>query len=32
MGMSGKGERKQPIIDLIKEYKSIYLIATGGAA
>lgn len=32
MGMIGKGERKQPTIDLIKEYKSIYLIATGGAA
>jgi fumarate hydratase, class I len=32
MGMIGKAERKQPTIDLIKEYKSIYLIATGGAA
>ncbi|WWW12070.1 fumarate hydratase C-terminal domain-containing protein [Arcobacter cryaerophilus gv. pseudocryaerophilus] len=32
MGMIGKGERKQPTIDLIKEYKSIYLIATGGVA
>ena len=27
-----KAERKQPTIDLIKEYKSMYLIATGGAA
>ncbi|WP_321315408.1 fumarate hydratase [Halarcobacter sp.] len=32
MGMIGKAERKQPTIDLIKEYKSMYLIATGGAA
>ncbi|NQY95057.1 MAG: fumarate hydratase [Campylobacteraceae bacterium] len=32
MGMIGKAERKQPTIDLIKEYGSIYLIATGGAA
>lgn len=32
MGMIGKAERKQPTIDLIKEYKSTYLIATGGAA
>jgi fumarate hydratase, class I len=32
LGMIGKAERKQPTIDLIKEYKSIYLIATGGAA
>ena len=32
MGMIGKAERKQPTIDLIKEYKSIYLIATGGVA
>ncbi len=32
MGMIGKAERKQATIDLIKEYKSIYLIATGGAA
>lgn len=32
MGMIGKAERKQPTIDLIKKYKSIYLIATGGAA
>ena len=26
-----KVKRKQPTIDLIKEYKSIYLIVTGGA-
>ena len=32
MGMIGKAERKQPTIDLIKKYKSMYLIATGGAA
>ena len=32
LGMIGKAERKQPTIDLIKEYGSIYLIATGGAA
>lgn len=32
LGMIGKAERKQPTIDLIKEYKSTYLIATGGAA
>lgn len=32
MGMIGKAERKQPTIDLIKEYESSYLIATGGAA
>ncbi|MCJ8326837.1 MAG: fumarate hydratase [Campylobacterales bacterium] len=32
LGMIGKAERKQPTIDLIKEYKSMYLIATGGAA
>jgi len=32
MGMIGKAERKQPTIDLIKEYESTYLIATGGAA
>jgi len=32
MGMIGKAERKQPTIDLIKKYKSTYLIATGGAA
>ncbi|MDD3344270.1 MAG: fumarate hydratase [Sulfurospirillaceae bacterium] len=32
LGMIGKAERKQPTIDLIKEYGSIYMIATGGAA
>lgn len=32
LGMIGKAERRQPTIDLIKEYGSIYLIATGGAA
>jgi len=32
LGMIGKAERKQPTIDLIKKYGSIYLIATGGAA
>ncbi len=32
LGMIGKAERKQPTIDLIKEYGSIYFIATGGAA
>ncbi len=32
LGMIGKAERKQPTIELIKEYGSIYLIATGGAA
>lgn len=32
LGMIGKAERKQPTIDLIKEHKSTYLIATGGAA
>jgi len=32
MGMIGKAERKQPTIELIKKYKSMYLIATGGAA
>ena len=31
MGMIGKGENNQQLT-LIKEYKSIYLIATGGAA
>ncbi|MBE0492323.1 MAG: fumarate hydratase [Sulfurospirillum sp.] len=32
LGMIGKAERKQPTIDLIKKYASIYFIATGGAA
>ena len=32
LGMIGKAERKDPTINLIKEYKSIYLAATGGAA
>lgn len=32
LGMIGKAERRQPTIDLIKEYGSIYFIATGGAA
>jgi fumarate hydratase class I len=32
LGTIGKAERGQPTIDLIKEHKSIYLIATGGAA
>jgi len=32
LGMIGKAERGQATVDLIKEYGSIYLIATGGAA
>lgn len=32
MGMIGKAERNDNTVDLIKKYKSIYLIATGGAA
>ena len=32
LGMIGKAERKDPTINYIKEYGSIYLAATGGAA
>lgn len=32
LGMIGKAERGDKTVELIKDYKSIYLIATGGAA
>ncbi len=30
-GMIGKGGRSQPVIDAMKEYKAVYMAATGGA-
>ncbi len=30
-GMLGKGLRKQPVIDAIREYEAVYLVTTGGA-
>jgi fumarate hydratase subunit beta len=31
IGMIGKGKRSREVIDLIKKYKAVYFVATGGA-